>query len=96
MHFYAKIFVRTVLTDLLNTSCQKLYQLSTFAMNYNFNTIICTLHDFHSSKVRFIDTSTVTGSHSCSERTTRTPRVHLVLNTHHMPWFSGNAKFSLE
>ena len=27
---------------------------------------MCTLHDFLSSKVRFIHTSTVTGSHSCS------------------------------
>ena len=32
------------------------------------NTVMCTLHDFHSSKVRFIHTSTVTGSNSCSEK----------------------------
>ena len=29
---------------------------------------MCTLHDFLSSKVRFIYTSTVTGSHSCSRK----------------------------
>ena len=29
------------------------------------NTIMCTLHDFFSSKVKFIYTSTVTRSHSC-------------------------------
>ena len=38
---------------------------------------MCTLHDFPSSKVRFIDTSTVTGSHSSSGKATCTPRVHL-------------------
>ena len=27
---------------------------------------MCTLHDFLSNKIRFIDTSTVSGSHSCS------------------------------
>ena len=27
---------------------------------------MCTLHDFLSCKIRFIHTSTVTGSHSCS------------------------------
>ena len=40
---------------------------------------MCTLHDFLSSKARFIHTSTVTGSHSCSGKNTRTPRVHLVV-----------------
>ena len=29
------------------------------------NTVMCTLHDFFSSKVKFIYTSTVTRSHSC-------------------------------
>ena len=40
----------------------------------------CHVHttDFLSSKVKFIHTSTVTRSHSCYEKTTRTPRVHLV------------------
>ena len=42
--------------------------------------VMCTLHDFHSSKIRFIYTSTVTGSDSCSGKTTRTPRVHLVID----------------
>ena len=41
---------------------------------------MCTLHDFLSSKIRFIHTSTVTESHSSSGKTTRTPRVHLVIN----------------
>ena len=30
-------------------------------------TAMCTLHDFLSSKVRYMHTSTVTKSHSCSE-----------------------------
>ena len=38
----------------------------------------CTLHDFLSSKVRFIHTSTVTRSYSCSGKTMRTTRVYLV------------------
>ena len=48
-----------------------------------FQTLSCvdstlvTLHDFLSSKVRFTDTSTVTGSHSCSEKKLR---VRLVLS----------------
>ena len=29
------------------------------------NTVMCTLHDLHSNKVRFIYTSTVTGLDSC-------------------------------
>ena len=41
---------------------------------------ICTQHDFLCSKVRFIHTSTVTELHSCSEKNTRTPRVHFVDN----------------
>ena len=32
------------------------------------NTIMCTLHDFVSSKVKFMHKSTVTRSHSCSEK----------------------------
>ena len=37
--------------------------------------MICTLHDFLSSKARFIDTSTVTESHSCFGKLL----IHLVL-----------------
>ena len=37
-----------------------------------------TLHDFLSDKVKFMHTSPTTRSHSCSEKTTRTPHVHLV------------------
>ena len=40
---------------------------------------MCTLHNFHCSKVRFIHKGTVTGLHSCSEKNTHTPRVHLVI-----------------
>ena len=43
-------------------------QLSIFWRTTISNTVMCTLHDFLSSKVRFIHTSTVTGSHSCSEK----------------------------
>ena len=32
------------------------------------NTVMCSLHDFLSGKVRFIHTSTVTRLHSCSEK----------------------------
>ena len=35
-------------------------------MNNKLKTLMCTLHDYLSSKVRFIHTSTVTGSDSCS------------------------------
>ena len=41
-------------------------------------TVMCTLHDILSNKIRFIHTSTVTGSQYCSGKTTRMPRVHLV------------------
>ena len=41
------------------------------------NTVMCTLNDFLSIKVRFIHTSTVTGSDSFSGKNTRTPRVRL-------------------
>ena len=68
MHFYANILVRTVLTDLLDrlhhvNSCINCQLLRLITISH---TVMCTLHDFLSSKVRFIDTSTVTGSHSCS------------------------------
>ena len=50
------------------------------AMNSDFrNTVMCTLHDFLTGKVRFMHTSNMTRSHSCSVKTTRTPRVHLVI-----------------
>ena len=42
-------------------------------MNNNFKHC----HDFLSSKVKFMHTNTVTESHSCLEKTMRTPRVHL-------------------
>ena len=44
-----------------------------------FQTLMCTLLDFFSSKIRFIHRRTDTGSHYCSiKKTMRTPRVHLV------------------
>ena len=39
---------------------------------------MCTLHDFLCSKIKFMHTNTVTESHSCSVKTTHTPRVHLI------------------
>ena len=42
------------------------------------NTVMCILHDFLSSKVRFIHTSIVTGPDSGLENITRTLRVHPV------------------
>ena len=48
------------------------------AMSNNLNTLMCTLHNFFSNKDRFIHTSTVTISHSCSGKNTRTSCVHLV------------------
>ena len=79
MQFLANIFVRSVLTDLLDTSCQQLYPIVNIAMNNNFKHChMCTLHDFLSSKVRFIHTSTATRSQSCpGKKTTRKLRVHL-------------------
>ena len=34
--FFANIFVRTVLTDLLDTSCQQLYPIVNIVINHNF------------------------------------------------------------
>ena len=55
------------------------------------NTVMCTLRDFLSSKVRFMHTSTVTRSHSCSEETTLRRRVHLVVQSNHV-----GAQYKLE
>ena len=41
------------------------------------NTVMCTLHDFLSSKARFIQTN-ILDCILALENTTRTPRVHLV------------------
>ena len=65
MQFFAHIFVRTVLTALLHTSCHNCIQLTTLLRATILNTDTCTLHDFVSGKVRFIYTSTVTRSYSC-------------------------------
>ena len=75
---FANIFVRTVLPDLLHTSCQYLYPIDNIVTSNNLNTDMCTLHDFFSGKVRFIYTSTVTRSILVTEKITRTARLHLV------------------
>ena len=36
MQIFANVFVRTVLTDLLDTSCQELYPIVNIAMSKNF------------------------------------------------------------
>ena len=60
-----------------------------------FQTLSCVqLHDFLSSKVRFIHTSTVTGSHSCSGKTMRTSRVHLVTTMFAAFYFEIAVKWS--
>ena len=55
--------------------------LSTLRWATISNTVICTLHDFVISEVRFIHTSTVRllDRILVTEKNTRTPRVHLVI-----------------
>ena len=63
---FANIFVRTVLTDLLDKIMSIIVSNCQHCGEQEFqNTAMCTLHDYLSSKVRFIHTSTVTGSNSC-------------------------------
>ena len=52
----------------LDTSFNNCIQLSTLRLTTISNTVMCAIHDFFSSKVRFIYTSTVTGLHSCSRK----------------------------
>ena len=70
MLFFANIFVHTLLTDLLGPYIHRVNNcipIGNFCDESPFQTLVmCTLHNFLCSKVRFIDTSTVTGSHSCS------------------------------
>ena len=47
-------------------SCQLFCPVINIAMSNNLNTLMCTLHNFSSSKDRCIHTSTVTILHSCS------------------------------
>ena len=62
----------------MSNNCIQLLTLR-WATSLNIAIAICTLHDFLSSNVRFIHTSTVTKSHSCyRKKTTRTPCLHLV------------------
>ena len=60
------------------------------------DTVICTLHAFLSSKVRFIHTSTVTGSDSCpgknyayASRTSCSKLLLVVANLCHLPFFAN-------
>ena len=68
MQFFANIFVRTVLTDLLHTSCPQLYLIDNIVTSNTFEHCMCTLDDFFSGKVRFYYMSTVTRSHSCYKK----------------------------
>ena len=43
------------------------------------NTVMCTLHDFHCSKARFIHRSTVIGSPSCSGKKLRVSLAYILL-----------------
>ena len=43
---------------------------------------MCTLHDYLSSKVRFIQTSTVTGSDSCSGKKLRVGLAYILFYMH--------------
>ena len=53
-----------------------------FAMNNKLKTLMCTLHDYLSSKVRFIHTSTVTGSDSCSGKKIRVRLAYILFDIH--------------
>ena len=56
--------------------------MSTLRRTTISNTLMCTLHDLLSSKIRFIHTSTVTGSHSCSEKKLRVRFAYILLKMH--------------
>ena len=58
-----------IMPIIVSNNCEQQFQ----------NSVMCALHDFFSSKVRFMHTNTVTRSHSCSEKNTNTPRAHLVI-----------------
>ena len=62
--------------------------MSIFVSNYQdfdeqqlqtLSCVVVTLHDFLSSKVRFIHTSTVTGLHSCSGKKLRVHLAYILL-----------------
>ena len=84
---FANKLMRTVLTDLIyltDLASTRYFMSITVSIcqhcdEQHFQTLSC-VHESLSSKVRFIYTSTVTGSDSCSGKTTRTPSVHLVTN----------------
>ena len=71
----------------LDTSCQQLHPIVDIAMNNNFEhchvLLLATPHDFLTSKVRFILTSTVTGSHSCSGKNLRVRLAYILLNMYY-------------
>ena len=79
MQLYANIFVRTVLTDLLHTSCQ-LYPIDYIVDEQQFRTLSCVHYTIFSVvksdlfiRALLLDRILVT------EKNTRTPRVHLVI-----------------
>ena len=93
-----------------DTSYRCLCQCVNTAISNNFqnncqqfqNTVMCTLCDFLSGKVRFMHTSTVTRSRFNSEKTTRTScyyskvRVaynHLYRKISHLHWSSSREMF---
>ena len=82
--FFANIFVHTVLNDLLllfmcHRHVNNCIQLSTLRGATISNTVLVYTTDFLSSTAKFINTSTVTRRILVTEKTTRTPRVHLVI-----------------
>ena len=61
------------------------YPIVNIAMSKISSAVMCTLHDFHYSKAKFIHTSTMLLDRLLIlETTTRTPRVHLVLKNIHV------------
>ena len=79
MQYFANIFVCTVLTDLLDTSCQKLYPIVDIAMNNNFKTLSCVLYTIFSVvKLDSFTRSLLLDRIPALEKNTRTPRVHFV------------------
>ena len=75
--FFANIFVRTVLTDLLHHVNNCIY-LSTLRGSTISNTVMCTLPIFSVVKSNLFIRALLLDRILVTEKTTRTPRVHLV------------------
>ena len=81
MHFYANIFVRTVLTDLLHTSCQSLYPIDNIVTTNNFEHChVYTTRFFSVVKSNLFIRALLLDHILVTAKTTRTPRVHLVFH----------------